>query len=80
VLAEVPITFSDWGIANPSVGGFVTTADNGTLEVLLHLVRGAGNPAVTTSNSSGSSTSSGGGGPVTIPSTTLPPLTIPSGG
>ena len=78
VLAEIPITFSEWGIANPSVGGFVTTADNGTLEVLLHLVRGAGNAPVSASSSSGSSTPGGPGGPVTIPSTTLPPLTIPS--
>ena len=76
VLAEVPITFSDWNIANPSVGGFVTTANNGTLEVLLHLTRGAGN---TPSTSSSSSTAGGGGGPVTVPSTTVPPLTVPSG-
>ena len=78
VLAEIPITFSDWNIANPSIGGFVTTASNGTLEVLLHLTRGAGNPAVTAGNSSASSGLNGGGGPVTVPSTTLPPLTIPS--
>jgi polyisoprenoid-binding protein YceI len=76
VLADVPITFSDWNIANPSVGGFVTTADNGTLEVLLDLTRGAGN---TPSTSSGSSTGGGGGGPVTVPSTTVPPLSVPSG-
>jgi hypothetical protein len=29
----------EWNIANPSVGGFVTTADHGTLEVLLHLTK-----------------------------------------
>ena len=39
VLADLPITFSEWDIANPSIGGFVTTADNGTLEVLLHLTQ-----------------------------------------
>ena len=76
VLADLPITFSDWNIANPSVGGFVTTADNGTLEVLLHLTQGAGNAASTTS---GSTTAGGGGAPVTEPSTTVPPLTVPSG-
>jgi polyisoprenoid-binding protein YceI len=76
VLADVPITFSDWNIANPSVGGFVTTADNGTLEVLVDLTRSAGNSP---STSSGSSTSGGGGGPVTVPSTTEPPLSVPSG-
>ena len=52
VLADVPITFSEWNIANPSIGGFVTTANSGTLEVLLHLTQGAGNPV---------SKSSGGG-------------------
>ena len=26
VLADVPISFSEWNIANPSIGGFVTTA------------------------------------------------------
>ncbi len=76
VLADLPISFSDWNIANPSIGGFVTTADNGTLEVLLHLTRGAGNAPSTTS---GSSTAGGGGGPVTVPSTTVPPLTVTSG-
>jgi polyisoprenoid-binding protein YceI len=75
VLAEIPIVFANWGISNPSVGGFVTTQSSGTLEVLLHLVRGPGNAA-----STGSSESSNGGGfgePVTVPSTTVPPLTVP---
>jgi len=75
VLADVPITFSDWNIANPSIGGFVTTADNGTLEVLLDLTSGVGNSPSTSSGS----TTAGGGGPVTIPSTTVPPLSVPSG-
>jgi polyisoprenoid-binding protein YceI len=76
VLADINIPFADWDIANPSVGGFVTTANNGTLEVLLHLTQGAGNPA---STSAGTGNSGGfGGGPVTIPSTTVPPLTVPS--
>ena len=76
VLADIPVTFSEWNIANPSVGGFVTTANSGTLEVLLQLTQGAGNPV---STSSGSSGSVGGGGPVTVPSTTVPPLSVPSG-
>jgi polyisoprenoid-binding protein YceI len=75
VLADIPITFSEWNIANPSVGGFVTTANSGTLEVLLQLTQGQGNPA---STSSGTSGSVGGGGPVTVPSTTVPPLRVPS--
>ena len=84
-LADISIPFSEWDIANPSIGGFVTTANMGTLEVLLHLTQGPGNP-VSTSSSSGSagpvggggSGGGGGGGPVTLPSTTVPPLTVPS--
>ena len=76
VLADVSIPFSEWNIANPSIGGFVSTANSGTLEVLLHLTQGPGNPA---STSSGSAGSVGGGGPITVPSTTVPPLTVPSG-
>ena len=44
VLADLPITFSEWNIANPSIGGFVTTANSGTLEVLLHVTQGPGTP------------------------------------
>jgi polyisoprenoid-binding protein YceI len=76
-LADVPIVFADWNIANPSVGGFVTTDSSGTLEVLVYLTKGAGNPAVTTS----SSTSAGGGvapTQVTVPKTTVPKITIPA--
>ena len=51
VLADLPIRFSDWNIANPSIGGFVTTANNGTLEVLLHLTQGMGNAPSTGSGS-----------------------------
>ena len=47
VLANLSIPFSDWNIANPSIGGFVTTANTGTLEVLLHLTQGPGNPVST---------------------------------
>src|SRR5580704_7563338 len=74
VLADVPITISEWNIANPSIGGFVTTANSGTLEVLLHLTQGPGNPASRSSGTAGSV----GGGPVTVPSTTVPPLSVPS--
>ena len=75
VLADINVPFSEWNISNPSIGGFVTTANDGTLEVLLHLTQGAGNPA---STSSGSAPPSGGGAPPTVPSTTVPPLTVPS--
>jgi polyisoprenoid-binding protein YceI len=76
-LADLPIAFAQWDIANPSLGGFVTTADSGTLEVLVYLATGPGNPVVTGSGSS--SSGSGGGGPVTVPSTTVPKITIPNG-
>jgi polyisoprenoid-binding protein YceI len=75
VLADVSIPFSEWNIANPSIGGFVSTANSGTLEVLIHLTQGPGNPA---SISSGSTGPAGAGGPVTVPSTTVPPLTVPT--
>jgi polyisoprenoid-binding protein YceI len=75
VLADLSIPFPSWDIANPSVGGFVTTANSGTLEVLVHLTQGPGNQASITSPSGGGF----GGGPVTIPSTTVPPLSVPSG-
>jgi polyisoprenoid-binding protein YceI len=75
VLADITVPFSEWNIANPSIGGFVTTADQGTLEVLLVLTQGPGNPASTTTGAVGNS---GGGGPVTVPSTTVPSLTVPS--
>jgi polyisoprenoid-binding protein YceI len=77
-LADVPIEFSRWDISNPSVGGFVTTASSGTLEVLLHLTLGTGNRSVTAA-SAGVSGATPGGPPsqVTVPSTTTPPLTIP---
>ncbi len=75
VLADITIPFSEWDIANPSIGGFVTTANTGTLEVLLHFTQGAGNPA---STSSGTGPSGGNGAPPTVPRTTVPPLTVPS--
>jgi polyisoprenoid-binding protein YceI len=76
-LADIPIVFAKWNIANPSIGGFVTTESSGTLEALVVLTKGAGNPAVT--GQSPSSTSGGAPGPVTVPKTTVPKITIPSG-
>jgi polyisoprenoid-binding protein YceI len=76
VLADIPITFGEWDISNPSVGGFVTTQSTGTLEVLLDLTQGPGNRA---SAEVPSSSGFGGGGPVTVPSTTVPPLEVPKG-
>ena len=75
VLGDITVPFAKWNIANPSIGGFVTTANQGTLEVLLILTKGPGNPASTTTGPVGNS---GAGGPVTVPSTTVPSLTVPS--
>jgi polyisoprenoid-binding protein YceI len=74
VLADIPITFSDWHIANPSIGGFVTTADTGTLETLLVLTTGAGNPSA--AGQATTTTTPVPSAPVTVPSTTTPALKI----
>ena len=34
-VGDIPVLFSDYNIANPSIGGFVTTQDHGLLEFLL---------------------------------------------
>jgi polyisoprenoid-binding protein YceI len=35
VTGEIPVTFADWGIANPSFGSFVKTENSGLVEFLL---------------------------------------------
>ena len=72
VLADIPVTFSTWNIANPSVGGIATTANHGILEVLLLLPKGTGNPVST----AGPSSSNFGGSKITVPSATVPPLNL----
>lgn len=47
VLADAPVTFNTWNIANPSVGGIVTIANHGILEVLQVPTKGTGNPVST---------------------------------
>jgi polyisoprenoid-binding protein YceI len=39
ISGSIPILFSDYGIANPSFGSFVTTASNGQLEFLIKFAR-----------------------------------------
>jgi polyisoprenoid-binding protein YceI len=73
-LAEIPIKFSTWKIDNPSIAGFVTTSTSGTLEVLLSATTGAGNSP----SNAGAPSSSGGGTPITVPSTTVPGLKLPT--
>lgn len=75
VLAEIPVVFGNWNIANPSAG-FVTTSSDGTIEVLLRLGQEAGNGAHT---SGATSPSAGGSSNITVPSTTVPSLKIGPG-
>jgi len=66
---------ADRGIDNPSVGGFVTAADGGTLEVLLHLQKGTERAP----SSSTTTTTTGlgrGPGQVTTPAPTILPLSV----
>jgi polyisoprenoid-binding protein YceI len=35
VAGDIPVSFSDYNVQNPSIGGFVTTQDHGLLEFLL---------------------------------------------
>ena len=35
VIGKIPITFADYGITPPNIGGFVTVADNGRMEIQL---------------------------------------------
>jgi polyisoprenoid-binding protein YceI len=74
VLADIPIMFSHWHIANPSIGGFVTTADTGTLETLLVLTTAAGNPSA--AGQASTTTAPAPNAPVTVPPTTTPALRI----
>ncbi len=67
---EINVVFATWGISNPSLGGFVTTASNGTLEFLLHLGRGA------SSATAPPITSPAGGSGGLVPATTTPPLSL----
>ena len=39
VVGSLPIVFSDYGMSPPSIGGFVSVDDHGTMELKLELVR-----------------------------------------
>jgi len=36
---QIPVTFAEYGIPNPSIGSFVTTDDHGQAEILLNFTR-----------------------------------------
>ena len=40
IIGSLPVTFSDYGMTAPSIGGFVSVQDHGTMELKLELVRG----------------------------------------
>jgi polyisoprenoid-binding protein YceI len=85
-LADINVVFADWDISNPSVGGFVTTQNHGTLEVLLHLTKSAGNPSYASTNVASTNNGQGGPGasggsasPGNPPRGKFPPGKFPSG-
>jgi polyisoprenoid-binding protein YceI len=39
VVGSLPVAFADFGISTPSIGGFVTSEDHGTLELQLSFVK-----------------------------------------
>jgi polyisoprenoid-binding protein YceI len=39
VVGKIPITFADYGITPPNIGGFVTVADKGRMELELNFVK-----------------------------------------
>ncbi|HET9050395.1 MAG TPA: YceI family protein [Candidatus Dormibacteraeota bacterium] len=41
IVGSLPVTFSDYGMSPPSIGGFVSVEDHGTMELKLELVRSA---------------------------------------
>ncbi len=40
VVGKVPIKFADFGITPPNVGGFVTVAGDGRMELQLNFIKG----------------------------------------
>jgi len=86
VLGQIPVKFSDWKIPTPVFTGVATGQDHGTVEFLMFLTHGAGNPTPTTEATTPSSFPGappeggrppGGGGAPTI--TTSPTTVAPLG-
>jgi polyisoprenoid-binding protein YceI len=83
VLGQIPVTFADWKISPPVFPGVAQGQDHGTIEFLLLLTHGPGNPAPSTASTTPTSTPGQGGGPppggggaptITTSPTTVPPL------
>jgi polyisoprenoid-binding protein YceI len=82
VLGQIPVTFADWKIAPPVFPGVAQGQDHGTVEFLLFLTHGPGNPTPTVATTStsvprgtGGPPPGGGGAPtITTSPTTVPPL------
>ena len=89
VLGDIPVTFADWKISTPVFTGVAQGEDHGTVELLLFLTHGPGNPTPTTAAPTATSGPRFGGGPppgggrspggggaptITTSPTTVPPL------
>jgi polyisoprenoid-binding protein YceI len=86
VLGQIPVKFADWKISPPVFTGVATGQDHGTVEFLLFLTHGPGNPTPTTAATTptsepgrgpGGGPPPGGGGAPTI--TTSPTTVAPLG-
>jgi polyisoprenoid-binding protein YceI len=79
VQGDIPVLFSAWDIPNPSFGP-IDTQNHGTMEFLLHLTQGTATAGATTPTTALLAGGSGGGfAPITVPSTTVPPLSLSGG-
>jgi hypothetical protein len=80
VQGDIPVLFSNWDIPNPSFGP-IDTQDHGTMEFLLQLAQGTASASATPMTTSTVPAGGSGGGfaPITVPSTTVPPLSLSGG-
>jgi polyisoprenoid-binding protein YceI len=73
VQGDLPVTFSDYGIPDPSFAGSISVQNHGIMELLLVFAKSG---STTTPSATTTTTQSGGSGPITVPATTVPPLTL----
>jgi polyisoprenoid-binding protein YceI len=75
VLGDLPLTFSNYGIPDPSLGGSISVQNHGTMELLLVFAKGGS----TAAPSATTTIPAAGPGPITVPATTVPPLRLNGG-
>jgi polyisoprenoid-binding protein YceI len=78
VQGDIPVLFSNWDIPNPSFGP-IDTQDHGTMEFLLQLAQGTATASATRDAGRHRRRRGGGFAPITVPSTTVPPLSLSGG-